>query len=144
MTTPRTPYDDTGVAVSRSQSQIRDMLKKAGARGVQIEENWEGETVAFVRFLWEIEGNVHRIRLTVARLPEDMHDTLKTPEQRERQAWRGLFWYLKTTLEASTFGFVRFEDIFMSFFESADGRTIGEVVIPQLEAGLLLLPKGGS
>jgi hypothetical protein len=140
----RTPYDDTSVPVSRSQAQIRDLLKNAGARGVQIEESWEGDGTALVRFLWETKGQVQRIRVKVAQLTEELHGTYKTPDQRERQAWRGVYLYLKSNLEASSFGFIRFEDVFMSFFESDDGRTIGEVVIPQLEAGRLALPKGGG
>ena len=45
-------------------------------------------------------------------------------------------------LEAATFGLLRFEDIFLSFVEGDDGRTIGEHVIPMLEQGRLALPRG--
>ena len=63
-------------------------------------------------------------------------------KQRERQAWRGLAHYLEGTLKAATFGLIRFEDIFLSFVEMADGRTIGEAIIPRLAVERLALPPG--
>jgi hypothetical protein len=144
MSAPRTPYDDTSVPVSRSQVQVLDMLKDAGAKGVQLEQMWDADNVGRIRFLWRVRGTLQTVRLTVARLPEELHGTIKTPEQRERQAWRGLYWYLKTTLEAATFGFLTFEDLFMSYFEGDDGRTIGEYAIGMLEQGRLALPRGDA
>jgi len=87
----------------------------------------------------------------IERSKEQIREALRTagarggwrvsPEQRERQAWRALAWYLKTMLEAATFGLMRFEDVFLSFVESESGQTIGEAVIPMLEAGRLQLPR---
>jgi len=150
MSTARTPYQDTSVPVERSKEQIRQALKDAGARGVQFDEMWEPETLYVVRFLWAMgEGfdATVRVRLEVKPLPP-VENTRSgwsiSPEQRERQAWRALAWYMKTMLEAASFGLMRFEDVFLSFVEGEDGRTIGEAVIPMLESGRLALPKGGS
>jgi len=144
----RTPYQDTSVAVERSKEQIRDALRSAGAKGVQFDEVWEPETRLVVRFLWAVgEGfeQVVRVRLEAKPLPPERGARggwRVSPEQRERQAWRALAWYLKTMLEAATFGLLRFEDVFLSFVEGDDGRTIGEYVIPMLEQGRLSLPGG--
>lgn len=150
MANARTPYQDTSVAVERSKQQISDALRAAGAKGVQYEEVWEPEPHLVVRFLWAMGDDyaqVARVRLEAKPLPPEkgVRGGWKvSPEQRERQAWRALAWYLKTMLEAATFGLMRFEEIFLAYVEDENGRTIGEVVIPQLEAGRLLLPKGGS
>lgn len=145
----RTPFEDTSVSVSRSQEQIRKLLRDSGAQGVQFSEEWSGERAAFyVRFLWQLaapdagaQGVVQAVRLRVQALPEEHRGVWKTTEQRERQAWRGIAHYLEGTLKAATFGLIRFEDIFLSFIELEPmGRTLGEAVIPQLEAGRLALP----
>jgi hypothetical protein len=53
--------------------------------------------------------------------------------------------YLEGTIKAATFGLIRFEDIFLSFMELEPmGRTLGEVVIPQIESGKLALPRGDA
>ena len=39
---------------------------------------------------------------------------------------------------------LRFEDVFLSFVEDGAGKTVGEYVIPMLEQGRLLLPKGAA
>lgn len=143
----RTPYQDTSIPVERSKEQIREALKAAGARGVQFEEQWEPD-LYIVRFLWafgDCFDTTVRVRLEVKPLSPEKGARggwRVSPEQRERQAWRALSWYLKTMLEAATFGLMRFEDIFLSFVEGEDGRTVGEHIIPMLEAGRLQLEAG--
>lgn len=144
MARERTPFEDTSVSVNRSQEQIRKLLREAGANGVQFSEEWGDEPAYYVRFLWTMEGGITQaIRLRVHPLPATHRGVSKTPEQRERQAWRGVAHYLEGTIKAATFGLIRFEDIFLSFMEiEAMGRTLGEVVIPQIEQGRLALPAG--
>jgi len=143
----RTPYQDTSVPVARSKDQISQALRAAGAKGVQYEEVWEPETRLVVRFLWQMGEQVVRVRLQARTLPpkKGVRGAWRvSPEQRERQAWRALAWYLKTMLEAATFGLLRFEDVFLSFVEDGAGRTVGEHVIPMLEAGALQLTDGSG
>lgn len=147
MTRTSTPFEDTSVSVSRSQEQIRKLLRKAGADGVQFSEEW-GELPAFyVRFLWRLQPAdgpqvVQAVRLKVSALPERHKGVTKTADQRERQAWRGIAHYLEGTIKATEFGLLRFEDIFLSFMEvEPQGRTIGEALIPTIEAGRLALPR---
>ena len=150
MADARTPYQDTSVAVERSMQQVREGLRAAGARGIQIEDTWGDNPRILVRFLWpmgEDFGQIVRVRLEATPLPSEKGARggwKVSPEQRERQAWRALAWYLKTMLEAAAFGLMKFEEVFLAYVEDDQGRTIGEVVIPQLEAGRLALPKGGS
>ncbi len=152
MSAPRTPYQDTSVPVERSKEQVRQMLKSAGARAIMLYEEWEPTTTCHVTFAWPVGedfASIQQVRLTVKPLPPEPGARTSSPwkvspEQRERQAWRALAWYLKTMLEAATFGLLSFEDVFLSFFVGDDGHTIGETFIPMLEQGRLQLPKGGG
>jgi hypothetical protein len=129
----RTAFEDTSVPTGRSQSQIRDMLKAAGALGVEIGEDYERGAIQ-VRFGWELEnGRKIAVRLNAFPLEASVRPKI-TEEQRDRQAWRGLHWYLKAMIDAATFGLLTFEDVFLSFMEAAPhGPTVGEVVVNQLE-----------
>lgn len=135
----RTPFEDTSVPVVRSQEQIRRLLRDAGAQSVQFTEEW-GETPIFhVRFVWPLGEQHQAVRLQCSPLASDKRWSI---EQRERQAWRGLAHYLEGTIKAATFGLIKFEDIFLSFMELEPmGRTLGEVVLPQIASGQLALPK---
>jgi len=115
----------------------------AGARGVQFDEEWgEQGSTCRVRFAWPHAGaHVSIVRLQATTLPANGRVGL---EQRERQAWRGLAWYLDSNLKAATFGLIPFEAIFLAHFEVAGGATVGENLIPQLEQGRLALPAGSE
>jgi hypothetical protein len=146
------PYRDTSVPVERSKQQIRNALKNAGARGMQLEETWgaDGQVEqCLVRFLWLAENSEipSKVRLEATPLPpeEGARGGWRVgPEQRERQAWRGLAWYIESLVKAATFGIVPFEAVFLAYFEDARGRTIGDHLIPMIEAGKLALPAKGE
>ena len=118
------PYRDTSVAVERSKTQIRNALKTAGARGLQLEEEWEDDgTVSrcYVRFMWPTDaGEMLRVRFAAQPLPPEegaRGGWQSRPTQRERQAWRGLAWYIESLTKAATFGLVPFEAVFLAYFE---------------------------
>lgn len=144
------PYRDTSVSVERSKEQIRKALRGAGARAMQMEEEFDADngdvTKCVVRFMWPTEkGAMIRVRFDAKPLDPErgVRGGWKTsPEQRERQAWRGLAWYIESLVKAATFGLVQFEAVFLAFFEDDRGRTIGEHLIPGIEQGRLALPKG--
>jgi hypothetical protein len=141
------PYELTTVPVARSQEQIRKALKEAGALGVQFDELWEnGDTTGLVvRFIWPVGQGKATVRLQVTPLapkPGKRTAWAVSPEQRERQAWRSLAWYLDAMIKSAQFGLLKFEDIFLSFIEDNNGQTVGEYIIPQLQAGMLALPRG--
>jgi hypothetical protein len=143
VTRARTPYEDTSVSAERSKAQIAKALRAAGARGVQFDEEWQDEgSIVRVRFAWphgEDKNTVTVVRLEATTLPANRRVSI---EQRERQAWRGLAWYLESNLKAATFGLIPFEAIFLAHFEAPGGRTIGEHLIPQITEGRLALPAG--
>ncbi|MFN7930906.1 MAG: hypothetical protein U0Y68_23875 [Blastocatellia bacterium] len=67
-------------------------------------------------------------------------------EQATRQKWRALALVIKAKLEAVESGITTIEQEFLPFIVAADGRTVGEHLIPQLDqyclsgGNLLLLP----
>jgi len=144
------PYRDTSVTAERSKEQIRRALRAVGARAMQLEEEWaDGATTScLVRFVYPTEdGAMMRVRFQATPLPPEKgaRGGWKTsPEQREKQAWRGLAWYIDSLAKAAAFGFVRFEEVFLAYFEDADGRTIGEALVPQISSGKLALPRGAT
>ena len=134
----RSPYEDTSVSAERSKSEIIAALRQGGASAVQFEEIWEGEPSLTVRFVWH--GMTVRFRATPLPATKGPRGGWKVaPEQRERQAWRGMAWYTTSMVKAATFGLFSFEDIFMSFFEAPSGVTIGEHMKPMLESGRLMI-----
>jgi hypothetical protein len=138
----RSPYEDTSVTVERSKSEITKALREGGADGVQFEEMWSPPSIT-VRFMWH--GLTCRFTATPLAPVKNVRSGWRiSPEQRERQAWRGMSWYITSMVKAATFGLFTFEDIFMSFFEAPDGRTVGEALRPQLESGRLMLGDGES
>jgi hypothetical protein len=145
MSPVQSPYEDTAVSIERSQGQIRKRLQQAGALGVSFDETWEEPRALFCRFVWPIlresDGELVKmvVRIRVNPLaPERLSRGTGwrfSPEQRDRQAWRGIAHYLEATLKAAEFGLVRFEDVFLSFIEAPDGTTVGETLIPVLRDG---------
>lgn len=148
---PQTPYQDTSVSVERSKEQIRKALKGVGARGMQMEEEWDKDgkiEKCLVRFMWPTEqGAMVRVRFCAVPLPPERGARggwKIDPEQRERQCWRGLAWYIDSLTKAAAFGFVQFEEVFLAYFEDEQGRTIGDIVVPQIQSGRLALEAGPS
>jgi hypothetical protein len=147
----RDPYSDTSVPVTRSQAAIEQMLTAAGALGVRFNmgrfrklqpDPGEPAEPCVVEFVWPVEGGQQVVRLSVQPKPPEPGRGATwrvSPEQRERQAWRGLYWYLKATTDAAVFGLIRFEDIFLSFIVTGDdpaAPTIGELMIEHLQHGV--------
>ena len=132
----RTAYKSTAVPVSRSQEVIRKLFQKYGVLGCQFTDNFEtGEIVLrFVRRVKDIPRTV-QIKLNAG--------------GNEKQAYRQLYYWIKSQLEAVAFGLLSFEDAFLAHFEwmLEDGTmvTIGELVAPQLaeqgQGRLLMAPR---
>lgn len=151
-------YRNTEVPVSRSQEQIRQMLIKFGARGVQFSEDFlEGRVN--VRFGKIYEANIRTVSVTMI-IPEPpkakrirrgtwrmgKYIPSKSEEQRREQmaraTYRSLHDWLKAQFVAIEFGLLSFEDVFLSHFEwmMHDGqvKTTGELLKPHLSTGNLL------
>lgn len=152
---------NTTVTVERSIAEIRTVLKRYGADQFMQAED-ETRNLAMIDF----RVNNRRIRF-VLKLPhrDEFRRTLKkrnlrSPkaidkayEQGQRQRWRALLLCIKAKLEAVEAGITSFDDEFMAHIVAPDGRTMSEIIQPQIEhayqagavpsgiAGLLPEPK---
>lgn len=141
-------YQQSSTPVAKSQEDIRRILSKYKADGVQFSEDWKTMTL-FVRFLYTIGMTQHAVVFKVP-IPKADHisergrkrtaiQTQKLQEQYERGIWRAVFWAIKSRMEAVDFGIETFAEAFLSHFEIPEtGQQIGEVLIPRLASGRLL------
>lgn len=148
--TRRRPYEDTGVPASQSQEQIRELLRRQGAEGVQFSEDWGRGRVgfSFVTLRKGLDGAKRSVAVHMdVALSADAREWIRLKgddrrrPQRVRQVWRAMFYYLKSQLEAVEFGLRSFEDAFLADIVTADGRVIGDHIREALDAGTLRLPE---
>ena len=123
-------YRDTDVPVLRSQANIESVLRQFGAEATAVSTVRRGdEAIGEVAFVHG--GQTYRLRLAMGDKPQE-----------HRQRMRVLFWYVKATLEAVTFGVVSLREAMLPYAEIADGyggrTTVGKV----LTAGHVQLPAG--
>ena len=99
------------------------MLRSHGAMGCRFTDDWEGGRVT-LQFAKKVNDAPRTVRVQL-----DAGDN-------EKQAYRALFYWLKSQFEAVDFGLLSFEDIFLSYFEFMlpDGKmgTVGDIVKERL------------
>lgn len=126
----------TDVSVDRSQQEI-----------VRLLHRYKVETYAFgaergrVQVMFEIEATPIRVGIPVPPRPVDEKVLNKETgryiqaiprwEQEVKECWRALVLLLKANLEAVERGIVTVQQAFMAYLVTGDGRTVGEVVLPQ-------------
>ena len=143
-------YQQSSTPVAKSQEDIRRILSKYKADGVQFSEDWT-KMLLMIRFLYTI-GKVQYSVLFKVPIPKAAPLTpgrgqqrspsqlLKVQEQYERGIWRAVFWAIKSRLESVEFGIETFQEAFLSHFElPGTDRQIGDILIPRLETGHLRL-----
>jgi hypothetical protein len=123
--------EKTRVPITQTRSEIEKLLLKHGAAGFsygwtpdldKIEFAWRGRHVRFV--LPRPKKNQN---------PVAQHEL----EQLDRQRWRALLLVVKAKLEAVEMGIAVFEEEFLAFIVMQDDRTIGQHLVPRLNAGTL-------
>ena len=143
----------TSVPVERTRAEIETLLRKHGATGFAYA--WQ-DTDARIEFLMKDR----HLRFELALPDRTDRQFTRSPggrkvlgpdarerawEQACRSRWRALLLIIKAKLEAIAIGVSVFEQEFLAFIVAADGRTVGEIIVPQLQRGAparLLLPPG--
>lgn len=137
---------DTSVSVEKSRAEIESILGRYGASrfGYMTDENkaivvFEANKKA-VKFELPLPDKTDR-RFTECvrrgyytgkkRSPEDAH---KLWEQACRSRWRSLCLCIKAKLDMVSTNISSFEIEFLPHFVMPNGKTIGEQMVPQLEA----------
>lgn len=149
--------EGTSVSVERSKGEIERLLVRHGA--TQFANGWD-HLAAMLGF--RLQGRTIRFVLP---LPDPYADEFtKTPagrrkrsdadrerawEQACRARWRALLLVIKAKLEAVACGISTIEDEFLAWTVLPGGKTVGQLVAPQIakqleggKAGPLLLTEG--
>ena len=125
----------TTVDAYKTVAEIEQMLVKHGAKSIM--KSYEGEDVTSLSFLIDTgNGNIP------VKLPVRLDDVLQvlteqkkahpkanikaTREQANRVAWRILKDWIEVRMALLDMKMVKFEEIFLSYIETADGKTIYE------------------
>ena len=153
-------YKNTSVDWAKSQALIMKLLREKGINDVRFTNishetavkagfTMEDETSAImIEFMKNISlangvGGKVPIRIIIPNVPDD--------EKMRNQAYRILFWYLKTKFEAIETGLIEFEKEFMAHIALGKNTVWEEFkqkMLPQIlggdnpDMGLLSLPKG--
>lgn len=140
--------NQTSVSVEKSRAEIETVLAKYGADHFAY-----ATQPCFARIGFAIEDPQSKARLMVKMtlplpaknerrfthtadkgLPRRSDQILQSWEQACRSSWRALLLVIKAKLEACAAGISTVEREFMADVVTGDGRTIGEIVGPQMTA----------
>lgn len=133
--------ENTTVPVAKTRGEIEALLEKHGATKFA---SMYDESNAMIGFA--MRGRLIKFTLclpdrTDDRFVKDTRYSWKTAsvdeqkrryDQEARRIWRALLLVIKAKLEAVDSEIITFEQEFLPFIVMADGRTIGEAIIPQL------------
>ncbi len=115
----------TAVPIDRSKAEIGKILTKYGANGFIYGEQGPLSVVAF-----EMQGR--RIKFILPMPTMKDCNSQKELEQRSRSRWRCLVLAIKAKLECVESGITTLEQEFLAHIVLPNGRTMGEVAIPQI------------
>jgi len=132
----------TVVSPEKSKAEIENMLRRYGASG--FASGWQGgsSTIIFEHSNRRVRFNLPEPSIDAFRTIKDSRgytrkrsegDACRAHEQAIRACWRALALVIKAKLEAVESGITTFEEEFLAHIVTPTG-TIGEILIPQLEA----------
>jgi hypothetical protein len=146
------PYAGTVVAPDRTLAQIQELLFEYGCEAVQTTRDQTGRVE--IRFTIEVEVQGVRRKIAVRIEPPLLTVTKgkgrgKTTYSDPARSYRLLYWYLKSKLEAVSYGLVSAEREFFSqvliSLPSGDTTTVGEATEAAFAgSGSLFLPGLGK
>lgn len=121
----------TTVPVDRSQGEIKKILSKYGAQGFAYGERKDQAVVMF-----ELMSRRIKFVLPMPHSPQTgaTQASIKTYEQICRARWRCLVLAIKAKLECVKSGITTLEQEFLAHIVLPDGKTVGEIAIPQIES----------
>jgi hypothetical protein len=132
---------ETSVPVVKSRLDIEGLLQRNGATQYLTAHDHEAGR-AIVQF--KLAERLVRFTVTIPPMTDGRRRRGRSPADRqaqvERQRWRALWLILKAKLESLESGIETFEQSFLAHVVLDNDRTIGEILIPRLQAGRLALP----
>lgn len=130
----RTPYEDTSVSTGDSMTQLDRLVTKAGIAVTR----WTTLAGA-VRFEFQPAEGGEAFRIEV---PIQPGQTDRDSEQNRRQAFRILFWYVKSKLEAVEAGLADWRREFLAYMITGPTTVFVDHVEEAAGKGLKVLPLG--
>jgi hypothetical protein len=126
-------YEQTSVAVPKSQDKIRQMLiaHKGGSVAFISDPPLEG-----FQALVPIEGKTYSVKI-MARCRVEKKDK----EQEVRRIWRVLYHHMKSIFEAADSGVMEFRELMLPYIMTHDGKTVAEHILPKLDSALAGRPE---
>ncbi|HEX5426586.1 MAG TPA: hypothetical protein VFW94_23765 [Candidatus Acidoferrales bacterium] len=139
-------YENTEVAVSKSQDGIRKLIYAHQGTGLMLlsqppREGFEA--------MVKISDQDYHIRVMATAKPKTKDRsgwTLRGAkkagaiEQENRRVWRVLYWHLKAMFEASDSGVIDVRDVIMPYVVLKDGMTLADHIKPQMSQLMNLDP----
>ncbi|WP_108665137.1 hypothetical protein [Euzebya rosea] len=142
-------YENTSVAVDKSQSEIRRILRKHGADTFQFgEADIQGTRWAALEFV--LDATRVRMRVPMSQ-PDEKAIKAKLSrarsktradfegehyEQEERRIWRVLYWSIKARMESVEEGVETFHEAWLAHLvDPATGRTLYETAKVAIDRG---------
>jgi hypothetical protein len=121
-------YENTQVAVPKSQDKIRQLIMRNKGTGIAFisQPPMEG-----FQAMMPINGETYTIRIS-AYVKEKSRD----PERETRRIWRVLFHHLKDIFEASNSGVMEFRELILPYIVTKDGKTVAQHILPKLESAI--------
>ena len=144
----KTYASGSGVPVSRSRQHLEQLLVAHGAEGFaygwtaeadRVEFVWQGQRVRFTLPRPKRE----KFALTPSGLVRSDKQIQAATDAEDRRRWRGLLLVVRAKIEAVESGIAVFEEEFLAFIVMPNDRTVGEILLPQLQDGTIarkLLP----
>jgi hypothetical protein len=120
-------YENTSVAVPKSQEKIRRLILDNGGTGIAFisqppREGFEAQV--------SLGEKSYHIRV-VAVCSKQANP--KKRDQEERRVWRVLYHHMKAIYEASKTGVLEFREMMMPYIVTSSGQTLAEHILPSLD-----------
>lgn len=124
---------NTSVSVDRSQAEIKKILTKYKATSFAFGESSDKAMIQF-----DMTGKRVRFILPMPILGKQKDHrgwvmNQNAVSQLERSRWRALVLIIKAKLESVEAGITTIEQEFMAHIVLPNGKTVGEIVLPEIE-----------
>lgn len=131
-------YENTEVAVSKSQDAIRKLIYGHKGTGLMLLSQPPRE--GFEAMVTIVDQAYHiRVMATAKPRTKDRYGWALSDKQKEaaieqenRRVWRVLYWHLKAMFEASDSGVIDVRDVIMPYVVLRDGMTLADHIKPQM------------